>query len=66
MVWGRLGTGREPFDGIDDTALIGMCRSKTVDVKPVNFIIHRGDAKDPGPDQSMIPADDASVFHPVR
>jgi pullulanase-type alpha-1,6-glucosidase len=30
--------------------------------KPVNFIIHRGDNKDPGPDQSFTPADDASVF----
>ena len=25
------------------------------DTKPVNFIIHRGDTKDPGPDQSFIP-----------
>ena len=30
--------------------------------QPVNFIIHRGDDKDPGPDQSMVPRDDASVF----
>ena len=30
--------------------------------QPVNFIIHRGDTKDPGPDQSMIPADDASIW----
>ena len=28
----------------------------------VNFIVHRGDAKDPGPDQFMTPADDASIF----
>jgi pullulanase-type alpha-1,6-glucosidase len=32
-----------------------------VDV-PVNYIIHRGDTKDPGPDQSFIPADNASVW----
>ncbi len=30
--------------------------------QPINFIIHRGDTKDPGHDQSMIPADDASIF----
>ena len=30
--------------------------------KPVNFIVHRGDVKDPGPDQSMIPADDATIW----
>ena len=30
--------------------------------QPVNFIIHRGDTKDPGPDQSMVPFDDATVW----
>ena len=30
--------------------------------KPVNFIIHNGDNKDPGPDQSLNPADTASVW----
>ncbi len=34
---------------------------KAVDV-PVNFIIHRGDAKDPGPDQSMTPAETAGAW----
>ncbi len=29
---------------------------------PVNFIIHRGDEKDPGPDQSIIPVEQASAF----
>ena len=29
---------------------------------PLNFIIHRGDAKDPGPDQSFTPSDGASVW----
>ncbi len=30
--------------------------------QPVNFIIHRGDNKDPGPDQSMNPLDSATVW----
>lgn len=30
--------------------------------QPLNFIIHRGDEKDPGPDQSFLPSDDASIF----
>ena len=30
--------------------------------QPVNFIIHRGDAKDPGPDQSLLPADTATIW----
>ncbi len=30
--------------------------------KALNFIIHSGDEKDPGPDQSFIPQDDASVW----
>ena len=29
---------------------------------PVNFIVHRGDTKDPGPDQSMVPSDDATIW----
>jgi pullulanase-type alpha-1,6-glucosidase len=32
------------------------------ETQPVNFIIHRGDTKDPGPDQSFIPQDDASIW----
>ena len=32
------------------------------ETQPVNFIIHKGDEKDPGPDQSMLPEDDASVW----
>ena len=54
-------TSPKPFDGIDDYGAFW-----TVDVintsEPVNFIIHRGDDKDPGPDQSMIPAADASIW----
>jgi pullulanase-type alpha-1,6-glucosidase len=30
--------------------------------QPVNFIIHRGDAKDPGPDQSSVPLEDATIW----
>ncbi|MCP3976215.1 MAG: pullulanase-type alpha-1,6-glucosidase, partial [bacterium] len=30
--------------------------------QPVNFIIHRGDVKDPGPDESFIPADIPTVW----
>ncbi len=30
--------------------------------KPVNFIIHNGDDKDPGPDQSLNPAETAAVW----
>jgi pullulanase-type alpha-1,6-glucosidase len=41
---------------------------------PVNFIVHKGDEKDPGPDQSFIPATDPAVWiqsgdvtiHPTR
>jgi pullulanase-type alpha-1,6-glucosidase len=42
--------------------------------KPVNFIIHNGDTKDPGPDMSAVPADAGEVWirsgenvvHPTR
>lgn len=30
--------------------------------QPVSFIIHRGDQKDPGPDQSLVPVDDATIW----
>ena len=30
--------------------------------QPVNFIIHRGDIKDPGPDQSFLPTDSATIW----
>jgi pullulanase-type alpha-1,6-glucosidase len=30
--------------------------------QPVNFIIHRGDTKDPGPDQSFVPLEDATIW----
>jgi len=51
---------KEP-DGIDDFGAFW-----TVDIvdssQPVNFIIHRGDTKDPGPDESFIPADTPTVW----
>jgi pullulanase-type alpha-1,6-glucosidase len=42
--------------------------------KPVNFIVHKGDVKDPGPDQSVLPARQGeawirsgeAVVHPTR
>ncbi|HEX6500755.1 MAG TPA: pullulanase-type alpha-1,6-glucosidase [Micromonosporaceae bacterium] len=42
--------------------------------KPVNFIVHKGDTKDPGPDMSVVPADHGeswitsgeNVVHPTR
>ncbi|MGB5552369.1 MAG: pullulanase-type alpha-1,6-glucosidase [Thermoanaerobaculia bacterium] len=30
--------------------------------QPVNFIVHRGDEKDPGPDQSFLPVDEATIW----
>jgi pullulanase-type alpha-1,6-glucosidase len=48
-------------DGIDDYG--AFWEVQIVDaLQPVNFIIHQGDEKDPGPDQSMIPAETASVW----
>jgi glycosidase len=48
-------------DGIDDFGAFW-----TIDIvdssRPVNFIIHRGDNKDPGPDESFIPADIPTVW----
>jgi pullulanase-type alpha-1,6-glucosidase len=50
-----------PFDGIDDFG--AFWNVPIVDeTQPFNFIIHRGDEKDPGPDQSFFPEDDASVW----
>jgi pullulanase-type alpha-1,6-glucosidase len=51
----------KPFDGVDEFG--AFWNIQIVDAtQPVNFIIHRGDAKDPGPDQSMIPVETASVW----
>lgn len=50
-----------PFDGVEDYG--AFWRVPVVDTSaPVNFIIHRGDTKDPGPDQSFDPAASATVW----
>ncbi|RIK37201.1 MAG: DUF3372 domain-containing protein, partial [Chloroflexi bacterium] len=50
-----------PFDGIDDFGAFWNVPIKEVN-QPVNFIIHRGDEKDPGPDQSMNPSEGSDVW----
>ena len=50
-----------PFDGVDDFGAFWNVPIKAVDL-PVNFIIHKGDDKDPGPDQSLIPVENPSVW----
>jgi len=51
----------KPFDGVDDYG--AFWNIQIVDSsQPVNFIIHRGDSKDPGPDQGMVPVEGASVW----
>jgi pullulanase/glycogen debranching enzyme len=58
---GTTWTSPRPFDGVDDYGAFWQVPIKAVDV-PVNYIIHRGDVKDPGPDQSFIPFDNATVW----
>ncbi|NNE34228.1 MAG: T9SS type A sorting domain-containing protein [Rhodothermales bacterium] len=51
----------KPFDGVDGFGaywIIQIVDSSS----PVNFIIHRGDTKDPGPDESFVPQETASVW----
>ncbi|MCP3934841.1 MAG: pullulanase-type alpha-1,6-glucosidase, partial [Actinomycetia bacterium] len=54
-------TNPKPFDGIDDFGAFW-----TVDIvdssQPLNFIVHRGDTKDVGPDESFIPADTPTAW----
>ena len=51
----------KPPTGIDDFG--AYWNVQLVDeTKPLNFIIHNGDTKDPGPDQSFVPQNDASVW----
>jgi len=51
---------REP-DGID--AYGAYWNVPIIDsAQPLNFIIHRGDLKDPGPDESFVPADIPTVW----
>jgi pullulanase-type alpha-1,6-glucosidase len=51
----------KPPTGIDDYGLYWDVSIVNPSLA-VNFIIHRGDEKDPGPDQSFIPQEDASVW----
>lgn len=65
-LWGDgLGTGvptewatPRPYDGVDDFGAYWNVPISDA-TKPVNFIIHKGDEKDPGPDQSLNPVDGA-------
>jgi pullulanase-type alpha-1,6-glucosidase len=48
-------------DGIDDYGIFWHVLLQDPS-QPFNFIIHRGDNKDPGPDQGFIPNDTATVW----
>jgi pullulanase-type alpha-1,6-glucosidase len=48
-------------DGFDDYGAYWNVLIQNASL-PVNFIIHKGDEKDPGPDQSFIPTDTATVW----
>ncbi len=50
-----------PPDGSDDFGVYWNVPIKDATV-PVNFIIHKGDTKDPGPDQSLNPSETAAVW----
>ena len=50
-----------PFDGVDDFGAYWNVPIKDA-TKPVNFIIHNGENKDPGPDQSLNPSATAAVW----
>ncbi|HSV86659.1 MAG TPA: pullulanase-type alpha-1,6-glucosidase [Levilinea sp.] len=50
-----------PYDGIDDFGAYWQVPVTDVS-QPFNFIIHKGDEKDPGPDQSFIPQQQASAW----
>lgn len=54
-------TAPKSFDGIDDFGAYWNVAIVNTDL-PVNFIIHKGDEKDPGPDQSIIPTEQASAY----
>ncbi len=48
-------------DGIDDYGAFFNVLLQDASL-PVNFILHRGDTKDPGPDQSFVPQDTATAW----
>ncbi|MET7394580.1 pullulanase-type alpha-1,6-glucosidase [Dactylosporangium sp. NPDC005572] len=80
-LWGdglAPGTGTDwssprPPDAIDDFGAVWHV-PVTDPSKPVNFIVHKGDVKDPGPDQSVLPSQQGSawirsgeaIVHPTR
>jgi hypothetical protein len=47
--------------GIDDSGALWNILLADAS-QPVNLIIHRGDLKDPGPDQSFLPLEDATIW----
>ena len=54
-------TSPKPPDGVDDYG--AYWNVQIVDsTQPLNFIIHRGDTKDPGPDESFVPTETATVW----
>ena len=50
-----------PYDGIDDFGAFWNVPVEDV-TQPVNFIIHKGEEKDPGPDQMFDPREMAAVW----
>jgi glycosidase len=50
-----------PNDGTDDFGIYWNVPITDAS-QPLNFIIHRGEEKDPGPDQSLLPQDTAAVW----
>ncbi len=54
-------TSPKPPTGVDDFGAYWTVAVQNTD-GPVNFIVHRGDEKDPGPDQSFDPARSASAW----
>ncbi len=50
-----------PVDGTDDFGVYWNVPIADV-THPLNFIIHQGDEKDPGPDQSLLPQESAAVW----
>jgi pullulanase-type alpha-1,6-glucosidase len=68
-LWGDAiadGVGTEwttprPYDGVDEYGAYWNVPIKDAS-EPVNFIIHKGDLKDPGPDQSMNPSETPAVW----
>ncbi|MFC3688618.1 pullulanase-type alpha-1,6-glucosidase [Aquipuribacter hungaricus] len=66
-VWGDAPvTGTEwtaplPPTGVDEFGAYWDVPVDDVDAA-LNFIVHRGDEKDPGPDQSLVPSQQADVF----